>query len=321
MVRQLDKQWDAIAEPAGEQGAGGELELDATAEAGPGAAIDAQETLLLMPLLSVLASGTGEVVAQRPQRVMLRPASRRAPKGIWTRPLALALFACLCLLVVAGALDGMRQYALIRAQTLDAVAHIHAAQALLASTQPDHPLDAATLRALDAELAAADQDAVLLSTELGSPSGAVSLARMLPGLSARLASAAVLASAVDSACQAGRALISGSLVVLELRADGFVDARGQLTARGRGSSLAADLIRQLQASVAQAAAQLDLAVARARGADFGVLPPSVASSDQRAGPPALFAAEPGLRARLAAPGGWQLLARAVLGAAPQDSLL
>lgn len=286
---------------------------------------DAQETLLLVPLLPPGAGhqSHGQVYEQRPQRFVLRRAvpSQRTPASLLRRPLALALLACLCLLLVAGALDGMQQYALIRAQTLDAVAQIHAAQTLLDASQPSHPLDAATLHALDAELAAADHDAALLSGELGAPSGSVLLARMLPGLSARLASAAQLAGAADATCQAGRDLIAGSLLILQLRADGFLDAHGQLTHLGRAKPQAAALIQQIQVQIAQAAAQLDRAAARASSADLAVLPPSVVTSAQRPVVSALIAAEPSLHARLTAPDGWQLLARIVLGAAPVDSLL
>jgi hypothetical protein len=323
MIQQVDPRHDAAAE-AEEHEAGSEA-ADIASDSG----IDAQATLILLPPLAPPPLAPPPSAGIEPERWAPEPQTSlasRAAAWLPSRPLALTLLACLLLLVIAGALDGMRQYALIRGQTVDALQHIRDAQALLGAAQfgatpPGRPLGATTLAALDADLAAADQEFAQLSAELDTPSGVVLLGSYIPRLSGRIASAAALVDAAGEACQAGRSLVAGALVVLELRSDGFLDQHGHLTRLGAASPQAATLVQRLQVSMQLAASQLDAAVARARSADFSVLPPTIASPDQIAALHALLAKWPTMRVRLASPESWQQLALAALGAAPLDSVL
>lgn len=306
MAQQVDVPRGEVDEPAPDVVAGG------------AAALEEQETWVL--LLPPLARSEPAPSAPRPFPT-LAPRSAQTLDGFRTRPLVLTMLACLLLLLVAGALDGMQQYARVRSQVMDALYHIEAARALLDARQPARSMDAASLAALDTELAAADQEFTQLSAELGDPSGVVLLGAHFPRLSSRIASAMALADAADHACQAGRALIAAARIVLVLRADGLLDDTGRVARRGLASPQAAALLEEVQARMSLAASQLDAAVARAQSADLSILPPSVASPTQVAGLRALLANWPRLRARLVAPDGWRLLVPFVLTGAPLDSVL
>jgi hypothetical protein len=255
-------------------------------------------------------------------------------------PLLLTLLVCLLLLTVVGALDGLRQYARVYSEVMDGARHIHTAWALLdtfdqplvqTSQAPDashtpgrplppRPLDASTLDRIDAELGAAAADFAALHAQLASPSGVVLVGTYAPRLAGRIASAATLAAAADEACQAGQALVAGARTLLDLSSSGYIDATRRLTRSGKASSRASALLAQLDASLAQAGAHLDAAVADARSSDLSVLPGSLATSAQRAALGSWLANWPSSQSRLAAAGAWQTLAGVVLGGARLDSL-
>jgi hypothetical protein len=305
MAQRLDVRRNEDDEPAPDEAAGGV------------SALDEQSTWVL--LLPPLAQITPAPPTARPFPTTIpRPTQTR--NGLRSRPLVLTVLACLLLLLVAGALDGMQQYARIRGQVMDALHHIEVARALL-DTRHATPMDAASLAALDAELTAADQELGQLSAELGTPAGVVLLGAHTPRLSSRIVSALALADAGDHACQAGRALIAAARTMLALHADGFLDDPGHITRRGLASPQATALLEQLEASMGLAASQLDAAAAHAQTANLSVLPPSLASATQVAGLRALLANWPRLHTRLVAADGWRLLIPVVLAGAPLDSVL
>ncbi len=218
---------------------------------GLGWAIDLQETLYLAPRRSPTS----------PTRPSESPtAGDEAPEpNLGRRPLAITLLCCLLLLFAIGALDGMQQYARIHAQVDDARSHLQVAASLLRSRQPGQPLDTATLAQVSNQLTAAQTDFDELRAELGSPSGVVLLGTFAPRFSSRIAAAADLARGGDDALNGLQSLIAASNDILEMRADGFLDADGAVTRLGRLSPAATLLFLHLRAVLASAASPLDAA--------------------------------------------------------------
>lgn len=296
----------AVRDSAADTGA----DTEATNAGGSGWAIELQETQLLVRRVFPLPSSWTMPIP--PDRETGDPAPR-----LGRRPLALTLLCCLVLLIVVGALDGMQQYARIHAQVDDALRHLRAAQSLLAESQdarqPGQPLTAETLAQVSTQLNAAETDFAALRTELGSPAGVVLVGRLVPRLSSRIAAAVDLARAGDDACQGLADLVTAANDLLALRADGFLDARGQLTRAGLRSPAAAALLLHLHTALASAAGPLDAAARAISPADLGVLPPTLASSADLATLSSSVATWPQTRAQLLAPDGWRLLVPLVLG--------
>jgi hypothetical protein len=276
-----------------------------------GWAIDLQETLCL----TMRARSTSPMRAVESLKSPTVGDEAPEPNLGW-RPLAITLLCCLLLLFAAGALDGMQQYARIHAQVDDARCHLLAAQSLLRSRQPGQPLDSVALAHISSQLAAAQTDFDELQTELGSPAGVVLLGSFLPRLSSRIAAATDLARSGDDALQGVQSLIAASNDILAMRADGYLDANGNLTQLGRLSPAATLLFLHLRADLASAVGPLDAANVAVTPLDFALLPSTLIGSSDLVALNAQRAAWPRTRAQLLTGDGWRLLLPFVLGIPP-----
>jgi|GEM_PF-5580465 len=248
-----------------------------------------------------------------------RFAQRRTPR--YTRLVAaIAGALVLCLLVIAGVgvVNARNEYNQLRAVATDAMTHVHAIEALLASSRnATQTLNTGTLDQIRTQLVAAEHDFSILRVDLGAPSGTLGIAARLPGASNTIDSAGALASAADELSLAGLDLIAAAEPLVTTLHSGVLAK----SSNGKTGIITPEMFANLSHNYDTALTHLENAVAFARRVNFSALPSSLVKPSDEQRITSLLAQWPAIHSTLLTVKGWLPLAPTLLGISKPEKLL